>query len=58
VSFLKGILSLIPLLFKLAGEFIKSKEYFVRRRRHEKIDEAFEKDDPREAAADLNKFFD
>jgi len=58
VSVIKALLNLVPLLLKLVGELIKGKEFLIRRRRHEKIDKAFEKDNPKDSAADLNKFFD
>lgn len=58
MSVIKALLNLVPLLLKLVGELIKGKEFLIRRRRHEKIDKAFKKDDPRDSAAELNKFFD
>ena len=51
MSFLKALIKLVPLLTSLVEELVK-------RRRHVKIDKAFEEEDPRKSAADINKFFD
>ncbi len=58
MGFIKAIIKLIPLLTKLAEGIDSMIQKHKQRKRHEQIDDAFEKDDPRDAAADLNKFFD